>query len=165
MLAMSIVPCMSTLFNNGWNSHQTDNSNVSNDRLGAWPAKLPFRAIVLFADPPAHLEFLGLGDTGTAKETAEFVRLIGSEIQYLNRHPHHQGPGNMFVVRKFTDVAFRCLRLRDPGSMLWSFDLAIATLKTVAELVQYNGVREYTFEVRGENMICYETCQIYLENP
>ncbi|KAL8904889.1 MAG: hypothetical protein Q9171_006879 [Xanthocarpia ochracea] len=158
MAALTVPPAVGLILS-------TNNSDVDSPMLGEWPAKLPFSAQILNADPPAYLEFLGLGEIGTAQQSAEFVRLISSEIQYLKRHPHRQGPGNMFVVRKFTDVAFRCLRLRDPGSLMWSFDLAIDTLKTVASLVQSNGVREYVFEVRGEIGICYETCQIYLKNP
>ncbi len=104
-------------------------------------------------------------DTGTEEEAASFVRLMDSEMDYLQRHPLREGPTNFWVVRKSTDVALHCQRQWDSRQGAWSFELAIQTLRTLSELVGLNGLKEFLFQVMGPGNVIYETCQIYLKNP
>ena len=104
-------------------------------------------------------------DTGTDEEAANFVRLMDSEIDYLQRHPLREGPSNFWVVRKSTDVALHCQRQWEFRQAAWSFELAIQTLRTLSELVGLNGLKEFVFEVMGPGNVGYETCRIYLKNP
>lgn len=123
---------------------------------------MPFRVRVRGANPTANLDFLDVRDTGTEEEAASFVRLMDSEIDYLQRHPLREGPTNFWVVRKSTDVALHCQRQYE---FTWSFELAIQTLRKLSELVRLNGLKEFVFEVVGPRDVIYETCQIYLKNP
>lgn len=157
---------MSYALNSDYNScRKSADSSWHIHSLGAWPASLPFRVRVREANPSANLDFLDVHDTGTAEEAANFVRLMDSEIEYWQRHPLREGPDNFWVVRKSTDVALHCIRLRELGHPAWSLELAIQTFRTLSELVSLNGLKEFVFEVTGVGDIGYETCEIYLKNP
>ncbi|KAL8657351.1 MAG: hypothetical protein Q9226_002000 [Calogaya cf. arnoldii] len=110
-------------------------------------------------------DFIDVHATGTPQEAANFARLIDSEIDYLQKHTRRKSPDSFWVVRKSTDLALHCRRLTELGHPLWSFELAIQTLTTLAELVRLNGLKEYVFKVKGVGDIAYERCEIYLKNP
>ncbi|KAL8849842.1 MAG: hypothetical protein Q9221_005180 [Calogaya cf. arnoldii] len=133
--------------------------------LGTWPASLPFRVKVRDSNPQANIDFIDVHATGNPQEAADFARLINSEIDYLQRRPLREAPDSFWVVRKSTDLALHCRRLTELGQPLWSFELAIQTLTTLAELVRLNGLKEYVFKVKGVRDIAYERCEIFLKNP
>lgn len=71
----------------------------------------------------------------------------------------------MFVIRKWTDVALRCTRLKEQRRPVWSYGLVMEMLKTLAALVRRNGLREYVFDVRGAAGEMFLACEIYLKDP
>ncbi|KAI4142220.1 MAG: hypothetical protein L6R39_005033 [Caloplaca ligustica] len=124
--------------------------------------------MVLYASPPANLEFVALHGTGTMQDASQFVRLCDSEIQYWRDHPPSAGvgPGHLKVSRKFTDVFLGCdivYGLESAG--LWGVGLALNTLRTIRGLIEANGFREYEYDVRRSDGKKWAHCRIWLQNP
>lgn len=143
--------------------------NITNEDsgLGNWP-DLPFLAKVIYSSPSAYLSFVSLNGFGNAQDTEDFMRLCQSEVQYLISHPppDGRGPGVLTVSRRFTDVFLECGRVYGPmGLELWSLDLAIGMLYTIRSLVDFNGFREYKFEVIREDGKKWMVCRMWIHNP
>ncbi|KAI4169747.1 MAG: hypothetical protein LQ343_005488 [Gyalolechia ehrenbergii] len=150
-----------------WLEAQTYFSDCSAS-LGVWPENLPFQAKILYSSPSAYLNFISLNRVGTPQDTEDFVHLCQSEIHYLlgHQYPGSRGPGVLTVFRRFTDVFLECGRVYGPmGLDVWSMDLAISTLNTIRGLVEFDGFREYKFEVIREDGKKWMVCRMWMHNP
>lgn len=103
---------------------------------------------------------------GTALEAIQAMDIIGYEIHYLLRHPL-RNVGKIECKKKAVSVYLRCdaLRERRPRRPeLWTFDLALDTLRTMEWLIGRWGLTESIWQVHVGALQVAE-CLIATEGP
>ncbi|KAG7004424.1 hypothetical protein G7Y79_00025g057100 [Physcia stellaris] len=132
--------------------------------LTTWPPA-PYQ-VRIASQPSTYLNFTEYGTVGTPLEAVQAMDIIGYEIHYLLRHPL-RNVGKIECKKKAVSVYLRCdaLRERRPRRPeLWTFDLALDTLRTMEWLIGRWGLTESIWQVHVGALRVAE-CLIATEGP